>query len=201
MFTEQTPYNVLRKAYLEAKEYAFRVVDNKPEIRRKTLKKKPFFYRTRTPYGKYDILCLFKPESKKDVTWHALLVLKGKEGEAYSFPGKFETGEKETTGFYPTIIHSHAINRYIERSHFKGTRLDAVKHLALSLESYMVPDYVGYDMYYYYEGGCFICEFIDNVLHYKTFIMNRQMYPNQRMLSLRAEKAAESYGLNNDNKE
>ena len=43
-------------------------------------------------------------------------------------------------------------------------------------------------MYIHFDGGIFLCTISDRVLHLRTFIMNRQCSPIQRMKSLTSEK-------------
>ena len=90
------------------------------------------------------------------------------------------------------VIHSHAINRYIERRKFDGTIEQAQHKLLDELEIHKsVKDGTDGTQYIYFDGGIFICTVVDRVFHMRTFIMNRQCSPMQRMKSLQSEKELE----------
>ena len=80
----------------------------------------------------------------------------------------------------------------IERHHFDGTLEEAQRKI---LDGLMIND-VQSDAtdgtkYIHFDGGLFLCTESDRVMHLRTFIMNRQCTPMQRMKSLASEKNVE----------
>ena len=177
--TENTGFEELKRAFLNAVEYGKRSA-NSPKIMRIFRKGgNHVFHRVNTPDG-IPVVYVFHVNGKRMV-YDVLLVLQGSEGETFA------------DYYFPTneivMIHSHAINRYMERHGFQGSVGECQKHIILNTEMQsIVCDEITDERKIYFDGGCFLGYQDGNIYHMKTFVMNRQLYPNQRMESLKSEK-------------
>ena len=180
MLTENETYETYDKILRTARSYGADC--RKSSIVQKAFKDKKrnvFFRRVNLPVSKQPVIYQYH-RNGKSLPYRTFLVVEGSEGE--SFVGSVFDGK------YYEVIHSHAINRYIERRGFNGTLNEAQINIFEGLNYYYVTnDYTDDTDYIYFDGGVFLCNMKDNVIHLRTFIMNRQCYPNQRILSLESE--------------
>ncbi len=182
MLSEWATYDELNKALLEARMYGFFSINSKQV--RKEFKKgaKKVFHRVNTPKHRLPVLYMFINETGGPFATN--LVLQGSEGESFAVCLTFSE--------QILVIHSHAINRYIERRKFDGTIEQAQRKLLDELEIHKsVKDSTDETQYIYFDGGIFLCQVVDRVFRLRTFIMNRQCSPMQRMKSLQSEKELE----------
>lgn len=96
--------------------------------------------------------------------------------------------------FVLEVIHGHAIQRYMDRNNvFNGSLIEAQQKVTHGLFGQSCQFDEDGDLYVYFDGGVFLGGLTDNgrVIHLKTFVMNRKLYRNQRMQSLRSEKGRE----------
>lgn len=182
--TEWATYEWLESATKTAYEYGGRSVESQKVKKAFKQGRRLVYHRVNTPAPeKYPVLYIFA-RVPMGVYFRTFLVLEGTEGD--SFAGRVA----DETLFY--VLHSHAVNRYIERHHFDGTLEEAQRKI---LDGLMIND-VQSDAtdgtkYIHFDGGLFLCTESDRVMHLRTFIMNRQCTPMQRMKSLASEKNVE----------
>lgn len=185
MLTENSTYEELQPAMREARLYGD--ISMRSEKVRKAIKKgaKQVFHRVRTPQSKQPVLYVYS-DICGEWSYRTFLVLKGKEGEGFAVG--------MDNGSFFEIIHSHAVNRYIERRRFKGTLEEAQHKIVTDLIVHWVEaDDTSKTDYVYFDGGVFLCTHEERIIHLRTFIMNRQCHPVQRMKSLRSEKNTKQY--------
>lgn len=164
-----------------AVEYGHKSIRSPRVLKAFKLGKPIIYHRVNTPAPqRYPVLYSFACVRGR-LFFRTFLVLEGSEGD--SFAGRVA----DESLFY--VLHSHAINRYVERHRFGGTLEEAQRTI---LNGLMINDVQkdGTDetMYIHFDGGIFLCTISDRVLHLRTFIMNRQCSPIQRMKSLTSEK-------------
>lgn len=180
-FTENTDFETLNKAYLSAAEYGHRSMSSSKITRMFKKGARYVFHRVNTPDGIPVIYIFYAGKA----SYNIILVLRGREGESYA---KFMANENDGKSAIE-IIYSHAINRYIERHGFNGSKEECLKHIMLGTEvQCMCNDKITDERKIYFDGGCFLGCQNGNIIRMRTFIMNRQMYPGQRMDSLKSEK-------------
>ena len=194
MLKEYATYEELKDAQKEVREYG-RSGYNNPRIMREFRHgKRVVWYRTRTPQNKYPALYYYTKGAAfnaflgfgpKDWTHLGYLILEGthKGQPCESYCGSFNEG-------YIAVVRGHAIYRYIERRHFDGSFDEAQKKILADMAFFDVKNDPT-TSYIYYDGGVFLCDYTDGVLHIGTFVMNSKLYPVQRMKSLQSEKAIE----------
>lgn len=86
------------------------------------------------------------------------------------------------------LLYAHAIEQYIERHGWDGTLEECRNHINMGLMLTCGEyDKITGECEAYFDGGLFLGEKKGDIFRYKTFIMNRQCKPNQRMHSLNAE--------------
>lgn len=151
---------------------------------------KHIVYRQTIPHTDQQVIVIRDVQIK---IFSPVLVLKGREGEAYAYSNN--NGEA-------IIIESHAIRRYFNRhehipeqecSHLDDLepeyRSRIVKEMLIGMDfCTSVSDDFGGGEVMYYNGGVFLCEYCDGLMRAKTFVMNRQTFPDQRFRSLKSEK-------------
>ena len=84
------------------------------------------------------------------------------------------------------VLHSHAISRVIERTGCTLNRTD----IAIDVLGALTAVAVSHDSdtwYVRYHEGMFLCVFIDDVFHIRTFITEKQAKKNQRLFAIKAE--------------
>ena len=150
--------------------------------------KSEFELRVNTP-EKYPALYIYHI-GRLMVHYQPILLLEGSEGESYcllSSPIRRKGGYWYDESLI--VLHGHAINRYIERRKFDGTyeqaRRGILNHLCVMS---VYPDSMDETFYLNYDGGSFLCNKVEGVLHLRTYIVNRQHYPEQRLRSMQSEE-------------
>ena len=199
--TERSTYEELIQAYEIAEKYGCKVLHNNKIVQRLCKKKTPVIhYRTKTPEP-YKLPVIYKfIYDKKDKMYviYGNIVIKGREGEAFTYcqfivyDGDFNNTAKNI----PFILHSHAINRYIERRKFVGTIEEAQLKILDGISVCVIRTFDG-QHYLYFDDGVFLCTENDAVVHIRTYITNAQCYQLQRLESKVSEmstiKAVEHY--------
>ena len=180
--SENESYQYYTAAMKVARDYGYYASHANDVIRARRWGQKQVFKYVNTPNPyKIPVLYIFDFSTKQWV-YRTFLITVGENLE-----NGFVGGVREDSFF--EVVHSHAINRYIERSHFKGTREEACHQILTGLTLHSVaPEEIGNGGYIYFDGGVFITTWKDRVMHLRTFIMNRQCYPNQRLKSLKSER-------------
>jgi len=122
-------------------------------------------------------------QNKRQVMYMPILIVEGSEGR--SFVARESTGQKEE---FLTILHSHAVNRYIERHGWDGDIIDAENHILdnMWVSARNVDKYTK-ELTVYFDDGMFLGAEKDGICHLNTYIANKQMYSNQRLLSRRLQ--------------
>ncbi len=172
MLNEWATYDKLIPALSEARDYGQTSRRNQKVQRQLRLGVHDVCHRVRTPKNKIPVFYWFVNDP--DGTWFSFLVLKGSEGE--SFAASVITDSD--TGII--VVHSHAINRYMERSTFKGT-LEKAQLLILLGMMIACPSKDSDTYYIPFVEGVFLCQEKDHVLHVRTYVNDSQLKPNQRL--------------------
>ncbi|MCR5037899.1 MAG: hypothetical protein K6A94_00980 [Bacteroidales bacterium] len=191
MLNEWATYEELIGPYKEAREYGHNGYNNPRIIREFRHGKKEVWYRTRTPKSKHlvqyyytngtEINTLFG-RNPKDFMHLGFLVLEGvhDDNPCESFCASCFDNE------LLVVIRGHAIYRYIDRHHFKGTLEQAQRKILSGIALFDVKNDTT-TAYVYYDGGVFLCSYVNHVLVLGTYVMNSRLYPVQRMKSLQSE--------------
>lgn len=172
MLTEWSKYEDLEAAVKKARNYGDITRRNQKVQRQLRLGVHDVYHRVRTPKDKIPVFYWFVNDPNN--TWFSFVVLQGSEGE--SFAAKVITDSD--TGII--VVHSHAINRYMERSTFKGT-LEKAQLLILLGMMIACPSKDSDTYYIPFVDGVFLCQEKDRVLHVRTYVNDRQLKPNQRL--------------------
>lgn len=172
MLNEWATYDELIPALREARGYGETSRRNQKVQRQLRLGVHDVYHRVRTPKNKIPVFYWFVNDPNG--TWFSFLVLKGSEGE--SFAASVITDSD--TGII--VVHSHAINRYMERSTFKGT-LEKAQLLILLGMMIACPSKDSDTYYIPFVEGVFLCQEKDHVLHVRTYVNDSQLKPNQRL--------------------
>lgn len=209
MLTEQPTDKELKSVLFDADNYAWRIAENRPDIRRRLKKKRVrFIHRAKLPSGQpvyyvlgrdskgiYGVPTLIapshEPDSKAGAHYHTLIT-PTKRPIADKFTGKI-TGASLYTDWY--ILRGHAIKRYIERHNHvhedeitQQMVIDAEDHMILHFNaSYVEGNNYDNEIIIYFDGGGFFGNMDGSLYFLRTFNMNRQLFPNQRMLTLSSE--------------
>ena len=209
MLTENPTDKELKSVLFDADNYAWRIANNRPDVRRKIKKKGArFVHRSKLPDGQ-PVYYVLGRDSRGVFAVPALIAPShepdSKAGAHYQTlitPTKRPIADKITrkiTGAAPSIdwyiIRGHAIKRYIERHNHvhedeitQQMVIEAENHLMLHFNASFVEgnDYDN-EIIIYFDGGGFFGNIDDNLYFLRTFNMNRQLFPNQRMLTLSSE--------------
>ncbi len=172
MLNEWATYDELIPALREARGYGETSRRNQKVQRQLRLGVHDVYHRVRTPKSKIPVFYWFVNDPSG--TWFSFLVLQGSEGE--SFAASVITDSD--TGII--VVHSHAINRYMERSTFKGT-LEKAQLLILLGMMIACPSKDSDTYYIPFVEGVFLCQEKDHVLHVRTYVNDSQLKPNQRL--------------------
>lgn len=184
---ENSPFQVLLPAMQSATEYSSRNVQCQAVRKAVKLGKKRVVCRVNTP-DKIAAMYIHDIFPKYIVGTRTFLVVDGAEGYGFVSASR----EADTGKFYLSVLHSHAINRFIERRHFTGTLEQAQLYIINGIMiNASAEDLLNETQYLYFDGGTFLCNLKDGIHHIRTFVMNRQLYPAQRMKSLTSEKETE----------
>lgn len=182
MLSEWATYNELMPQMLEVRSYAPDTLNN-GELKRQLKKQYTLLLkRVNTAKNKVPAAYIYI-KAKKHFEFFGFVVLEGSEGESYATIYNHET-------CHAIVIHSHAINRYIERTNYQGTLEQATGKLMLAMGTSKAT-HDSDTTYLYFDDGIFICNTKDQVLHVRTFITNEQCHRNQRLWSRRSEMQSE----------
>ena len=174
--TEKSPYKDLLAAWQEVNDYGERAANAKAV--KDALKKSNVTYRrVNTPEKHRAFYIIIK--TKKRMYHMPFLIVEGSEGD--SFVALEDEGKRNSC---LTILHSHAINRYIERHGWKGTAEECQEYL---LDSMWVTarniDKYTREITVYLDDGVFLGAEKDNICHLNTYVSNNRLYTNQRLMS------------------
>ena len=182
--TEKSSYEDLYKAWKEVNDYGERAANAKAV--KDALKKSNVTYRrVNTPEKHRAFYIIIK--TKKYMYHMPFLIVEGSEGD--SFVALDDEGKRSSR---LTILHSHAINRYIERHGWDGTLEEFQNYL---LDSMWVTarnvDKYTKDITVYFDDGVFLGAEKDNICHLNTYVANQHLYPNQRLKSRKLQESIE----------
>lgn len=172
--TEKSPYQDLLAAWKEVNDYGFYAANEKNT--KKALKKKGVTLArwVNTPKKNRALYIYSRPNKK--VYFTSFLIVEGSEGD--SFVTMEDDKEKMT------VLHSHAINRYIERHGYDGTLEQCQCHiLNNTLLTTQSVDTITKEVIVYFDEGIFLGCVKDNVTHLNTYVSNNRLYSNQRLMS------------------
>lgn len=176
--TEKSPYKDLLSAWKEVNDYGFFAANEKNT--KKALKKKGVTLArwVNTPKKNRALYIYARPNKK--VYFTSFLVVEGSEGE--SFVTMEDDKEKMT------VLHSHAINRYIERHGYDGTLEQCQCYILNStLLTAQNVDTITKEVVVYFDEGIFLGCIKDNTCHLNTYVSNNRLYSNQRLMSRRLQ--------------
>lgn len=182
---EKSPYEDLLSAWKEVNDYGERAANAKAV--RQALKKSKITYRRVNTPAKHRAFYIFI-ETKTQIMHIPFLVVDRSEGD--SFVGLEDVGSK-TNGTL-AILHSHAINRYIERHGFDGTIEECQEYLLNSMwvTSQHVDRYTQ-ELFVYFDDGLFLGCIKDGISHLNTYVANQHLFPYQRLKSRTLQDAIE----------
>lgn len=176
--TEKSSYKDLISALKEVNDYGYFAANEKNT--KKALKKKGVTLArwVNTPKKNRALYIYSRPNKK--VYFTSFLIVKGSEGD--SFVAMEDDKEKMT------VLHSHAINRYIERHGFDGTLEQCQCHiLNYTMLTAQNVDTITKEVIVYFDEGVFLGCVKDNVTHLNTYVPNNRLYSNQRLMSRRLQ--------------
>lgn len=189
MMSEYISYEELQAATQSVIDYSVPSM-NSPKVIKATKHVGDVYWRRVNTPEKYPVLYKYIMTSE---TLYGLgfLILDGTEGESFAV----RTNTIDNTPFEYIVLHSHAINRWMERKKFTGTLEEAKRKILTGLiVGDIQPDGTDDTWYHYFDGGVFICNYTDpRIMHLRTYILNRQCSPLQRMKSLQSEKELVEY--------
>lgn len=176
--TEKSPYPDLLSAWKEVNDYGFFAANEKNT--KKALKKKGVTLArwVNTPKKNRALYIYARPNKK--VYFTSFLIVEGSEGD--SFVAMEDDKEKMA------VLHSHAINRYIERHGFDGSLEQCQCYILNStLLTAQNVDTITKEVVVYFDEGVFLGCVKDNVTHLNTYVSNNRLYTNQRLMSRRLQ--------------
>lgn len=172
--TEYSSKEDLQAAIRNAEEYTRKNAAS-PKVQRAYRKKSRWcIWIGNTPGGvKAMFIHIF---DKQGILTYPFVIVDGSDGDSYV--GSWAQGL--------FVLHSHAISRVIERT---GCTLDRTD-IAIDVLGALTAVAVSHDSdtwYVRYHEGMFLCVFIDDVFHIRTFITEKQAKKNQRLFAIKAE--------------
>lgn len=176
--TEKSLYKDLLTAWKEVNDYGYFAANEKNT--KKALKKKgvTLARRVNTPKKNRALYIYSRPNKK--VYFTSFLIVEGSEGD--SFVAMEDDKEKMT------VLHSHAINRYIERHGYDGTLEQCQCYiLNYTMLTTQNVDTITKEVMVYFDEGVFLGCVKDNVTHLNTYVSNNRLYTNQRLMSRRLQ--------------
>lgn len=182
MFTEWATYEQIDEALNEVREYGFISMDNSKIRRAKRKGVDCVVHYVNTPKSKYPAVYFFFNDKRN--MFFSFLALEGSEGTSFAIKGS------KDSQYGITVIHSHAINRFVERSCYKGSVQDAAEYILMGL-MICVPTKDSDTTYISFCDGVFLCNVVNGVLHIRTFITYKQCKPNQRIWMIKSGMALE----------
>lgn len=172
MLTEWSTYDQLATALAKARNYGETSRRNQKVQRALKRGATDVYHRVNTPKDKIPVLYHFVNDKRE--TWFTFVLLAGSEGESIAVNAVFDN---------PTdiiVIHSHAVNRYMQRSTFEGT-LEEAQRTVLAGILISCPSKDSDTYYIPFGNGLFLCHEKDRVMHIRTYVGDRQLKPNQRL--------------------
>lgn len=136
--------------------------------------KKEIVRRVHTPKHKHTALYNYFKEGK-EIRQSFHLVLRGSEGDSFATLSIYKDADYDII-----VLHSHAIKRYMQRTHYK----DSLEKAQLMLISTIALFKAVHDSDTYYSTffqGVFLGNVVDRVLHLRTFITSEQCHTNQKL--------------------
>lgn len=176
--SEKSPYKDLLTALKEVNDYGFFAANEKNT--KKALKQKGVTLArwVNTPKKNRALYIYSRPNKK--VYFTSFLIVEGSEGD--SFVAMEDDKEKMT------VLHSHAINRYIERHGYDGTLEQCQCYiLNYTMLTAQNMDTITKEVIVYFDEGIFLGCVKDNVTHLNTYVPNNRLYTNQRLMSRRLQ--------------
>lgn len=176
--TEKSPYKDLLAAWKEVNDYGYFAANEKNT--KKALKKKGVTLArwVNTPKKNRALYIYSRPNKK--VYYTSFLIVEGSEGN--SFVAMEDDKEKMT------VLHSHAINRYIERHGYNGTLEQCQCYiLNYTMLTAQNVDTITKEVIVYFDEGIFLGCVKDNMTHLNTYVPNNRLYTNQRLMSRRLQ--------------
>lgn len=185
---ENSPFDVLLPAVQEVTEYAKYNINCDAVRRAAKLGKRRLVCHANTAERKIPAMYVHYIYPKKGIFTRAFVVVDGSEGLSYVTASRLPDANKVIL----SVVHSHAINRFVERRQYKGTIDEATQYILDGImANSSAEDTLNQTHYIYFDGGAFLCNLKDGIQHIRTFVMNRQLYPYQRIKSLESEKETE----------
>lgn len=182
---EKSSYKDLYAAWQEVNDYGERAA-NAPAVKEALKKSKIAYRRVNTP-AKNRALYIFV-KAKRQMFHMPYLVVEGSEGD--SFVALEDKGMPKDNEL--AIIHSHAINRYIERHGWKGTLEECQEHLLCDMwVTSQHVDKVTNELFVYFDNGLFLGCIKDGISHLNTYVANQHLFPYQRLKSRTLQEAIE----------
>lgn len=176
--TEKSPYKDLLAAWKDVNSYGHFASNERST--KKALKKKgtTLARLVNTPKKNRALYIYARPEKK--VYFTSFLIVEGSEGDS------FVTMEDDKQKM--TVLHGHAIKRYIERHGYDGTleqcQCYILNNTLLTTQS---VDTITKEVVVYFDEGVFLGCVKDNVTHLNTYVPNNRLYTNQRLMSRRLQ--------------
>jgi len=179
MLTENTHHDTLMQALVEVYDYSDNSIRNQQVQRAMRRGKDKIVRRVNTPSNKHTALYYYYKENK-EIKCAFYLVLKGSEGDSFACPPIWDDVDYDIV-----VLHSHAINRYMQRTDFKGSLEEAQTLLASAVGVFKaVHDSDTYYLSFY--NGVFLGNVVDNILHLRTFINTEQCHTNQKLWRIKS---------------
>jgi hypothetical protein len=176
--TEKSPYKDLLAAWKDVNIYGH-FASNERSTKKALKKKGTTLARWVNTPNKNRAMYIYSRQGEM-VYFTSFLIVEGSEGD--SFVSMEDDKEKMT------ILHSHAINRYIERHGYEGSleqcQCYILNRTTLSVHS---VDTITKDAAVYFDDGIFLGHVKDNVMHLNTYVSNNRLYTNQRLMSRRLQ--------------
>lgn len=185
--TEKSSYEELDKAWKEVNEYGERA-SNADAVKKAFKKKgtKTVYRRVNTPQ-KHRALYIIVGTKNRGL-YMPLLIVDGSEGD--SFVAREDDGKR--SGYNLTVLHSHAIRRYIERHGWNGTLEECENHI---LDSMWISsrncDPITKELVMYLDNGVFLGCMKDGICHLNTYVANQHLFPYQRLKSKMLQESIE----------
>lgn len=183
--TEKSPYEDILSAWKEVNDYGERAANAKA-VKEALKKSKIAFRRVNTP-AKHKALYVFV--ATKRMMYHMpFLVVEGSEGDSFVALEDMGGGRKDSLA----MLHSHAVNRYIERHGWNGTLEECQEHLLCDMwVTSQHVDTVTKELFVYFDEGLFLGCIKDGISHLNTYVANQHLFPYQRLKSRTLQEAIE----------
>lgn len=183
--TEKSSYKDLLAAWKEVNDYGERAYNAKAV--RQALKKSSIVCRRVNTHDKHNALYIFI-KTKVRLYTMPFLIVQGSEGDSFV---ALEDNVTSTNNEL-AMLHSHAVNRYIERHGWKGTKEECEEYLLgeMWVTSQHVDRYTK-ELFVYMDNGLFLGCIKDGISHLNTYVANQHLYPNQRLKSRQLQKSIE----------